>query len=182
MYTEPTRPVISSSSPGFWEIGRHRKEQSISYISRRKKKRHKKQNVTVLHWSVVDRLIGGGRRSLRSLHVVCWPSTSSIHSAHCALRSESTICHIRSFQPFLDDLFLEGGDLHICYALEGHRQSIVHAAMLPVYRRVSHGLGWPANAMFFYNRIRENNFFTLPVVDDNEIVRGTSDGIEGKQV
>ena len=91
----------------------------ISYISRRKKKKHKKQNVTVLHWSVVDKLIGGGRRSLRSLHVVCWPSTSSIHSAHCAVRSESMICHIRSFQPFLDDLFLEGGDLHICYAPEG---------------------------------------------------------------
>ena len=34
--------------------------------------------------------------------------------------------------------------------------------------------------MFFYNRIREKQFFTLPVVDDNEIVRGTSDGIEGK--
>ena len=35
--------------------------------------------------------------------------------------------------------------------------------------------------MFFYNRIREKQyFFTLPVVDDNEIVRGTSDWIEGK--
>ena len=51
---------------------------------------------------------------------------------------------------------------------------------LSLYRRVSHGLGWPANAMFFYNRIREKQFFTLPVVNDNEIVRRTSDGVEGK--
>ena len=48
------------------------------------------------------------------------------------------------------------------------------------YRRVSHGLGWPAKAMFFYNEIREKQFFTLPVVNDNEIVRSTSDGVEGK--
>ena len=48
------------------------------------------------------------------------------------------------------------------------------------YRRVSHGLGWPANAMFFYNGIREKQFFTLPVVNDNEIVRSTSNGEEGK--
>ena len=47
-------------------------------------------------------------------------------------------------------------------------------------RRVSHGLGWPANAMFFYNRIREKHFFILPVVNDNEIVRSTSDGAERK--
>ena len=47
-------------------------------------------------------------------------------------------------------------------------------------RRVSHGLGWPANPMFFYNRIHEKQFFTLPVVNDNEIVRNTSDVVEGK--
>ena len=29
---------------------------------------------------------------------------------------------------------------------------------------------------FFYNRIRKKQFFTLPVVDDNEIMRSTSDG------
>ena len=34
--------------------------------------------------------------------------------------------------------------------------------------------------MFFYNRIREKQFFTLPVVNDNEIVRSTSNGVEGK--
>ena len=50
----------------------------------------------------------------------------------------------------------------------------------PRHRRVSHGLGWPANAMFFYNRIREKQFFTLPVVNDNEIVRNTTDGAEKK--
>ena len=33
---------------------------------------------------------------------------------------------------------------------------------------------------FFYNRIREEQLFTLPVVDDNEIVRSTSYGEEGK--
>ena len=44
----------------------------------------------------------------------------------------------------------------------------------------SHGLGWPANAMFFYNRIRERQFFTLPVVNNNKIVRNMSDGEEGK--
>ena len=32
----------------------------------------------------------------------------------------------------------------------------------------------------FYNRIREKQFFTLPVVNDNEIVQRTSDGVEGK--
>ena len=43
--------------------------------------------------------------------------------------------------------------------------------------------GWPANAMFICNRIREKQFFfTLPVVNDNEIVRTTSDGVEGIQV
>ena len=47
-------------------------------------------------------------------------------------------------------------------------------------RRVSHDLGWPANAMFFHNGIRQKQFFTLPVVNDNEIVRSTSDGAEGK--
>ena len=51
---------------------------------------------------------------------------------------------------------------------------------LILYRQVSHGLGWPANAMFFYNRIREKQCFTLPVVNDNEIVRSSSDGEEGK--
>ena len=32
----------------------------------------------------------------------------------------------------------------------------------------------------FYNRIHEKQFFTLPVVNDNEIVRSTSEGVEGK--
>ena len=36
--------------------------------------------------------------------------------------------------------------------------------------------------MFFYNGIREKQFFTLPVVNDNEIVRSTSDGVGEKQV
>ena len=49
-----------------------------------------------------------------------------------------------------------------------------------VYRRVSHGLGWPTNVMFFYNRVCEKHFFTLPVINENEIVRSTSDGVEGK--
>ena len=34
--------------------------------------------------------------------------------------------------------------------------------------------------VFFYNRIREKQFFTLPVVNDNEIVRNTSGVEEGK--
>ena len=34
--------------------------------------------------------------------------------------------------------------------------------------------------MFFYFRIREKQFFILPVVNDNGIVRSTSDGVEGK--
>ena len=33
---------------------------------------------------------------------------------------------------------------------------------------------------FFCNRIREKQFFTLPVVNDNEIVQSTSSGVEGK--
>ena len=33
---------------------------------------------------------------------------------------------------------------------------------------------------FFCNRINEKHFFTLPVVNDNQIVRSTSDGVEGK--
>ena len=45
--------------------------------------------------------------------------------------------------------------------------------------RVSYGLGWPANAMYFYNRIRERTIFSLKV-NDNEIVQNTSDGLEGK--
>ena len=49
-----------------------------------------------------------------------------------------------------------------------------------VDRRLSHGLGWPANAMFFCNRIREKQFFTLPVVNDIETVRNTSGVVEGK--
>ena len=54
--------------------------------------------------------------------------------------------------------------------------------MKELHIRVSHCLGWPANAMFFffYNRIREKQFFTLPVVEENEIVRSTSDGVEEK--
>ena len=38
--------------------------------------------------------------------------------------------------------------------------------------------------MFFFAtefaKIREKQFFTLPVVNDNEIVRSTSDEVEGK--
>ena len=34
----------------------------------------------------------------------------------------------------------------------------------------------PMPCFFFYNRIREKQFFTLPIVNDNEIVRSTSDG------
>ena len=40
--------------------------------------------------------------------------------------------------------------------------------------------GQPTPCFFFYNRIREKHFFTLPVVNDNEIVRSTSDWVEGK--
>ena len=49
------------------------------------------------------------------------------------------------------------------------------------HRRVSHGLGWWASQCHdFYNKFREKQFFTLPVVNDNEIVRSTSDGVESK--
>ena len=48
------------------------------------------------------------------------------------------------------------------------------------YRRVSHGLGWPTKAMFFYNRIRKKQFFTMLVGNEKEIVRNTPDGVEGK--
>ena len=49
------------------------------------------------------------------------------------------------------------------------------------YRRVSHRLGWPANAMFFFTtEFVEKQFFTLPVVNNNEIERSTSNGVEGK--
>ena len=34
--------------------------------------------------------------------------------------------------------------------------------------------------MFFYNRIHEKQIFTLSVVHDNEIVRSTCNGVEGK--
>ena len=47
-------------------------------------------------------------------------------------------------------------------------------------RRVSHGLGGQPTPCFFYNRFREKQCFTLPVVKDNEIVRSTSNGVEGK--
>ena len=48
---------------------------------------------------------------------------------------------------------------------------------------MEYGLEWPTNAIFFfffYHRIREKQLFTLPVVNDNEIVRSTSDGVVGK--
>ena len=48
------------------------------------------------------------------------------------------------------------------------------------HRRVSHGLGWPANAMFFLQQNSRKSIFTLPDVNDNEIVRSTSDRVEGK--
>ena len=41
-------------------------------------------------------------------------------------------------------------------------------------------LGGQPTPYFFYVRIREKQFFTLPVVNDNEFVRSTSDGVEGK--
>ena len=41
-------------------------------------------------------------------------------------------------------------------------------------------LGGQPTPCFFYQRIREKQFFTLPVVNDNEMVRSTSDGVEGK--
>ena len=41
-------------------------------------------------------------------------------------------------------------------------------------------LGGQPTSFFFYNRIREKQFFTLPVVNDNEIVRNTSGVVEGK--
>ena len=39
-------------------------------------------------------------------------------------------------------------------------------------------LGGQPTQCFFCNRIREKQFFTLPVVNDNKIVRITSDGVE----
>ena len=47
------------------------------------------------------------------------------------------------------------------------------------FRMVSGGQPTPC---FFHKGIHEKQFFTLPVVNDNEIVRSTSDGVEGKQV
>ena len=53
-------------------------------------------------------------------------------------------------------------------------------AHIHTHRRVSHGLGWPANAMLFLQQNSQKAIFTLPVVNDNEIVRRTSTGVEGK--
>ena len=47
-----------------------------------------------------------------------------------------------------------------------------------VYRRVSHG-GQPTPC-FFSQQNSLKAIFTLPVVNDNEIVRSTFDGVEGK--
>ena len=44
-------------------------------------------------------------------------------------------------------------------------------------------MSWVASqrhVFFFYKRIREKQFFTLPVVNNNEMVRCTSEGVEGK--
>ena len=58
--------------------------------------------------------------------------------------------------------------------------SIVHSSPVCIDEfRIVLG-GQPTPCFFFYNRIREQQFFTLPVVNDNEIVRSTSDGVEGK--
>ena len=48
------------------------------------------------------------------------------------------------------------------------------------YRRVSHGVGWPANAMFFFQQNSRKEIFILPVVHDNKIMRNMSHGVEGK--
>ena len=49
------------------------------------------------------------------------------------------------------------------------------------HRQVWHVLGGQPTPCFFWNRIREKHFFTLPVVNDNEIVRSRSDSdAEGK--
>ena len=36
------------------------------------------------------------------------------------------------------------------------------------------------HVFFFTTEFAKSNFFTLSVVNDNEIVRSTSDGVEGK--
>ena len=50
------------------------------------------------------------------------------------------------------------------------------------FRMVLGGQPTPCFFFFFYNRIRKKQFFTLWVVNDNEIVRSTSDEVEGNQV
>ena len=48
------------------------------------------------------------------------------------------------------------------------------------FRIVLGGRPTPCFFFFFYNRIHEKQFFTLPVVHDHKIVQSTSDGVEGK--
>ena len=46
--------------------------------------------------------------------------------------------------------------------------------------RIVLGAGQPSPCFFTTEFAVKSNFFTLPVVNDNEIVRSTSDWVEGK--